>query len=270
MAASAIAGINSPRVNIKAVRAMKKKIELDYTIYGGGISIVSAKFGITFNKGNYKATSLIQPKGLGVIIAQGRFDSVVTGRISSRGLRPRQYISDGRGNDLLYRVRMSWNSAARHRISALPRLPAYRLRAVRAKLRAGMPDPLSALLSASIFDARKPCRRRQRIYDGHTIWDLRYRYRKLENLKGSYGGYSGPAYKCMVKYVPVAGQSSRTLQQERQNPIPYIPVWFAPVQIGKATIMVPVKIIFPTRWANAVVHLKRTRIDGQDVSLKAR
>ncbi len=270
MAARALAGVKNPLLNIRAIRAMRKKIELDYRIYGAGISMVSAKFGITLDKGRYKATSLIQPVGLGNIIAQGRFDSLVTGRISSRGLRPKQYISDGKGGNAVYRVRMSWNNAARHRISTIPRLPAYRVSAVKKKLRAGMPDPLTSLLSATIYETRRPCRRRHRIIDGHTIWDLRYRYIKLDNLKGGSSGYTGPAYKCMVKYVPIAGQSARTLKLERQNPIPYVPVWFAPITIGKAILMIPVKINFPTKWANAVVHLRRTRIDGQTVSFKAK
>jgi hypothetical protein len=213
---------------------------------------------------------LIQPIGLGNIIAQGRFDSLVTGRISARSLRPKQYISDGHGTDSVYRVRMSWNGAARHRISIIPRLPEYRVKAVRKKLRAGMPDPLTSLLSATIYESRRPCRRRHRIIDGHTIWDLRYRYQKLDYLKGGSGGYTGPAYKCMVKYVPIAGQSARTLRLERQNPIPYVPVWFAPIRIGKATLMIPVKINFPTKWANAVVHLRRTRIDGRNVTFKSK
>ena len=269
-AARAMAGVKSPRLNIKAIRKMRKKIDLDYRIYGAGLPIVSAKFGITLNRGTYKATSLIQPIGLGNIIAQGRFDSLVTGRISARNLRPKQYISDGHGTDSVYRVRMSWNGAARHRISIIPRLPEYRVKAVKRKLRPGMPDPLTSLLSASVFEARRPCRRRHRIIDGHTIWDLRYRYQKLDYLKGGSGAYTGPAYKCMVKYVPIAGQSARTLRLERQNPIPYVPVWFAPIQIGKATMMFPVKINFPTKWANAVVHLRRARIDGQNVRFRSK
>lgn len=266
-AASARAAALSPRLNIKTIRSMKKTINLDYHIYGGGFSIVSAKFTISLNKGSYKAASLIQPSGIGHLIAQGRFDSLVTGRITSRGLRPKSYTSDGDGPADHYRVRMKWNQAARHRVSASPGLPEYRVRAVKARLRAGMPDPLSSLLQTTMFEAKQPCRRRHRIFDGHTIWDLKYRYIKLDRLgKEGSGYYSGPAYKCRVKYKPIAGQSSRVLQLESQNPLPYVPVWFAPVQVDNTTLLVPVKIIFPTKWANGVVRLTGARIDGQPVS----
>ncbi len=267
-AAEARAGMFNPPRNVHKIKRLNKRVELQYQVFGGGFSVVRANFNITFSKGGYRATSLIQPRGIGLILAAGRFDALVSGRITSGGIRPKSYISNGSGQETPYRVTMKWNNARQLRVSARPGLAKDRLRDVKSKLRAGMPDPLSALLAGTVYDNKRPCRGKRRIFDGHMIWDLRYRFIKLEHFKRSGSGrFSGPAYKCMVKYAPVAGYSKKTMQLERKTPLPYLPVWFAPVNVGNAAMLVPVKIIFPTKWIDAVVHLTKARINGRTVSL---
>lgn len=270
LGAEARAGIFRPPGNISKIRSLNKRIQLQYQVFGGGFSVVTANFNINFSKGGYRATSLIEPRGIGLILAAGRFDSLVTGRITGSGIRPKSYISNGTGQKTPYRVTMKWNSARQLRVSARPGLPADRLTDVKSKLRAGMPDPLSALLGGTVYDNRRPCRGSKRVFDGHMIWDLRYRFIRTEHFssKGSQR-YSGPAYKCLVKYAPVAGYSKKTMQLERSNPLPYLPVWFAPLQVGDAALLVPIKIVFPTKWVDAEVHLTRARINGRARNLSA-
>ncbi|PLX43378.1 MAG: hypothetical protein C0605_04170 [Hyphomicrobiales bacterium] len=267
-AAEARAGLYNPPANVQKIRRLNRRVEFQYQVFGGGFSVVNANFNIRFSKGSYQATSIIEPRGIGLILAAGRFDSLVSGHITNRGIRPRSYISNGTGQDTPYRVTMKWNNARQLRVSARPGLAADRLRDVKSKLRAGMPDPLSALLAGTIYDTRRPCRGKRRIFDGHMIWDLRYRFIKLDHFgKTGSNRYSGPAYKCMVKYAPVAGYSKKTMQMERSSPLPYLPVWFAPVNVGNAAMLLPIKVIFPTKWIDAVVHLTRARINGRTVRL---
>ena len=270
VAAEARAGIYNPPRNVHKIRRLNNRVEFQYQVFGGGFSVITANFNISFNKGVYRASSLIEPRGIGLILAAGRFDSLVTGRITHGGIRPKSYISNGTGQETPYRVTMKWNSARQLRVSARPGLVKNRLKDVKSKLRAGMPDPLSALLAGTVYDTSRPCRGKRRVFDGHMIWDLRYRFIKLDHFKKSGSGrYSGPAYKCMVKYAPIAGYSKKTMELERKSPLPYLPVWFAPVNVGNAAMLVPIKIIFPTKWVDAVVHLTRTRINGRSVSLSS-
>lgn len=267
-AAEARAGIFNPPGNVNRIKRLNKRIDLHYKVFGGGFSVVTANFNISFNKGNYRATSLIEPRGIGLILAAGRFDSLVSGRITHSGIRPRNYISNGTGQKTPYRVTMKWSASRQLRVSARPGLVKERLKDVKSKLRAGMPDPLSALLASTVYDTRRPCRGKRRIFDGHMIWDLRYRFIKRDYFRPSSNNrYGGPVYKCMVKYAPVAGYSKKTMQLERRTPLPYLPVWFASVKVGNAAMLVPIKIIFPTKWVDAVVHLTKARINGRTVKL---
>ena len=257
--------------NNSALRNLKKKITFNYQVLGAGFALVQARFTIVFNKGAYRASSLIQPRGVGHMIARGRFASTATGRILSDGLQPLSYRSAGKTRKKTYNIRLNWSGNSRPRIKATPKLPPPRGRAVQRALRPSMHDPLSTLLANTLFQSRRPCSRKRQIFDGRTIWELRFRYIGLETLKkGMAGDYIGPAYKCLVKYAPVAGQSARILRLERQRPIPYVPMWLAPVYVDGATLLVPVKITFPTKWAKATVLLTRTRINGQPVALTAK
>src|SRR5690606_22642751 len=95
-------------------------------------------------------------------------------------------------------------------------------------LKPGMPDPVSALLQATLFDAARPCESSFTVYDGKHVFELTYSYHGRARIKSGNGLYSGQAYKCTLTYTPIAGLSKKKMKRARQEPQQPFTIWLAP------------------------------------------
>lgn len=246
---------------------LDQKIELDYNVLGLGFSLLSAKFDITLNRRRYKAKSVIKTEGIAGIVLQSRWDSVSEGRITRAGLRPARFrtdVSTSRGRGAV-NVTFEKNS---YLISAVPKIKPDRRAGLNAKLAPNLPDPLSAVVTTAIFSAKKPCTGKARVFDGRRIFDLSFKYGKQVTIKGN-SAYSGPAFKCQVKYTPVAGQPEAELSAEKQTPSPYHSVWLAPAKLGAKgpDVLIPVRIDIKAGWAITTIELTRSSIGGRPITV---
>jgi len=244
---------------------LDQKIELDYNVLGMGFSLLSAKFDIALNRRKYKAKSVIKTEGIAGIVLQSRWDSVSEGRITRTGLRPSRFrtdVSTSRGRGA---VNVTWEKDS-YLISAMPKIKADRRAGLNAKLSPNLPDPLTAVVTTAIFGAKNPCTGKARVFDGRRIFDLSFKFDGQVTIKGN-SSYSGPAYKCRVKYTPVAGQPDAELRAEKQKPSPYHSVWLAPVQLGNKglKVLIPVRIDIQSGWTVTTVALTRSSIGGQPI-----
>ncbi|MHA1545422.1 MAG: DUF3108 domain-containing protein [Alphaproteobacteria bacterium] len=255
------------RSSTKLIGKITKKINLRYKVTEIGFSVLSADFNIELSRSRYKAVSLIKTEGIAGLILQSRWDIVSEGRITSKGISPVRYRSDistNRGRGAVSVTR----KGGKYLISAVPKIRADRKPLLARKLRPNLPDPLSAMISTSLFSGAKPCKGRQRVFDGRQVFDLSYRFVSVVTIKvGSQ--YSGPAYKCRVKHTPIAGQPREELSKEAKSPSPYHDIWLAKVDLTKngPTILVPVRINLNSGWGSTIVRLTRSSIGGKPLAL---
>lgn len=252
-----------------ARRALNQKIDLGYTVSGIGFPLLSANFAIELTPSRYRATSQIKTEGIAGIVMASQWDTKSEGRITGSGLKPLSYRADvttsrGRGA-----VAVDWEGH-KFRISALPGNKPERMEAIRQTLEPDMPDPLSALISTSLFRADRPCTGAQRVFDGRRIYDLTFKFDRAVKLDRG-GHYKGPAYKCLVKHTPIAGHAPEELAREKTSPSPYHPVWLAPVKLAQPslTVLIPVRIDLATDWGTTTVNLTSSLIDGRPIEVAA-
>jgi hypothetical protein len=95
------------------------------------------------------------------------------------------------------------------------------------------------------------CQRTAAIFDGRMRYDLRFAYKRMEQVKAD-KGYEGPVVVCSVYFVPIAGfvphrHSIKYLAAQRD-----MEVWLAPV--ANTRVLVPYRVSVPTALGTGVMQ----------------
>jgi hypothetical protein len=255
-ARAAVSGLDKPH-----------EIDLGYSVTGAGFSLLTADINIKLDRRRYQAVTVVKTDGIAGLMMESRWDSVAEGDITPTGLSPSRYRIDvatrqGRGA-----VQVKYDGD-KHTITAIPKNKPERMADLERNLTSAMPDPLSAIITAALFSANRPCTGSQRAFDGRRIHDLEFKFDRSVIMKGG-GYYEGPALRCQVKHTPIAGQPPDELEEERRSPSPYHALWLAPVILAKGapTVLIPVKIEVAGGWGTTVVNLVRSSVDGRAINV---
>jgi Protein of unknown function (DUF3108) len=124
--------------------------------------------------------------------------------------------------------------------------------------RKGAVDPMTALLirvpGSGDTAAPEACEPSIAVFDGHTRYDLRLAFVRLDEVKAD-TGYQGPVVVCSVKFVPVAGYNPQRfivsyLAEQRD-----MEIWLAP--IAGSRLVVPYRISIRTPVGLGVLQAVR-------------
>ncbi len=114
-------------------------------------------------------------------------------------------------------------------------------------------DPLSSLVAMAVDVQRtRTCNADYPTFDGRWHYMLQLRGGSRDRVDS--GGYEGPALRCRMRYVPVAGFEAGDGGRRR---IPEGDIWFALVE--GASLAPPVRIRLPMGVARAHIALARWR-----------
>ena len=116
-------------------------------------------------------------------------------------------------------------------------------------------DPLSAMIQLISLTGKKitsqmssgqiACATNLPVFDGRERYDLVFSHKKTVQLqKTKKKGYSGPAYICQVKYIPISGHKPGNRGTKFMSESNEIEVWMIPMK--KVDLYVPYHIVVPT------------------------
>ncbi len=229
-----------------AIAANKEQANLSYSVYIGASKMFKIGFVTTLTAKSYQSYMKLKPKGLAKMFANITMEMSAEGSLQKNSLKPAKFSFYRKKKKRKRTSSISWvvNEAA----ASMPSTnrtykvsPAKQAILTKA-INPGVPDPLSAFLRMGITDAKAPCSKSQRIYDGSKVYDLKFKLlgKSIFGAKSS-GAYKGPAFKCQLNHVPVAGYSDKDLAKFRKNPVVFT-IWFAAVKsaILKKEILLPV------------------------------
>lgn len=231
----------------RAAAAPEERLFLKYHIRASGMRVATLRFEIAFDAKGYEVQSSMKTKGLLNFIASTKFDASVVGALRKFKPAPARYDMQ---TDGLWKGKrkhsIEWNAKRTPKITRSWQLGDYKTQSLAKTIRADMPDPLSALLTASFQTAGQLCKDKFRVLDGKTVYDLVYSYQKRDDFGGEDPGvYRGEAHKCQISYRPIAGLSVKKLQKLQKKPNKgreAFTIWMAPVNaenIGRK-VFVPV------------------------------
>ncbi len=220
-----------------------------YTVSAKGVEAGEFAFTARFAGARYEASATRRATGLVRALVGSSQDYVYTARgtITPRGLEPLSYEHSGGKRGRVVRVRFGPDDVVTTSIPAMGMgdPPATRLQKL------GAMDQVSAL-AAMLLDADTPCQGVKRVFmDGRARFDFVMRSDGEERVR--LRAYRGPALRCAVRFVPIAGFP------DPQEPAD-MHFLFARTDKG---VLAPLRIEMPTDDAGlAVLEVKKFSFAG--------
>jgi hypothetical protein len=243
-------------------------INLDYDFYGNGIRVLTLGFDASVTDRAYKARYALKTKGLASLFSDGSTIAVAQGAIRRDTVAVRQFESESDNDKGKRVVTITWDERRNAKTVRSYDLGSRKSSSIRKALEPGIPDPVSAMLQATLFDAGKPCESAFTVYDGRHVFELRYAYQGRGTVSSDNGLYSGPAYKCTLTYKPVAGLSKSKMRKAREEPQPPFTIWLAPFKspgLGQE-LLIPVRAEGRMKWANLEIYLRKGKVAGSPLT----
>ncbi len=220
--------------------ASAEPLQLRFDVHVSGLRVMKVKFDGDISDKSYSGAASMRPKGFAKFFLKNRMDMRVKGRFNDRHAAPVSFSIHTMKKQREKSATVKWNGGlVPASFTRKPPAGAQRAQQVRAAIAKGAIDPLSLLFSIARSNAANPCGGKRRVFDGLTVYDMRLTRVGRENIHNM--NYSGPALKCRLVYVPVAGMSEKKKRKRLKNP-PVFTVWLARVKSTEAgPIYVPVQ-----------------------------
>ncbi|VAV93283.1 hypothetical protein MNBD_ALPHA08-1832 [hydrothermal vent metagenome] len=212
----------------------KEQANLSYNVFVGTSKMFKIGLQTTITATTYSSYMRLKPKGLAKLFANISMVMNVSGRVEKDAIQPEKFSFYRKKKKRKRTSNIVWARSGDSSTSRTYKVSAARQVNLTKAINNKVPDPLSAFLRMGITDAKSPCGKSQRIYDGGKVYDLKFTLLGKTVLGSrSKGAYRGPAFKCRLSHKPVAGYSNKDLAKARKNPAVFT-VWFAPV---KSTVL---------------------------------
>ncbi len=225
-----------------ALAVEKEQANLSYNVYIGTSRMFKIGLQTTLTENSYSSFMKLKPKGLAKLFANTSMVMTASGRLKENSVQPEKFSFYRKKKKRKRTSNIVWTTSGKSSTDRTYQVSQAKQTNLTRAINNKVPDPLSAFLRMGITDAKAPCGKSQRIYDGGNVYDLKFTLLEKTFLKSkSKGAYKGPAFKCRLYHQPVAGYSDKDMAKARKNPAIFT-VWFAPVKsmVLNKEILLPV------------------------------
>lgn len=230
-------------------------IRLAYEAFVGPLFVFSAEVDLDLGGDGYTVVTRAKSSGLAGLLFSWRNEARSEGRVAGADLQPRRHEADGRSRGEASRVRLSYGRFGPVEALALPPPDPDERDAVPAALTVGTLDPLSATLDVMMgLAVGGRCEGAYRIFDGRRRYDVTVRPGAPAILPPAQSSiYAGPAERCHVDLVKIAGFAKKPGKLSRQVVDPVL--WVARPLPGLPPL--PVRFTADTGFGDFHIHLTR-------------
>ncbi len=228
--------------------------ETQFSVRFGGVEIGKAKFDISFDEKSYELKGSGKTTGLVEWIAPSKGSFTSAGQVIENQLKPvthkvevkeskkkpesvRLAFADDAVTDI--EVQSNKKRKARKAPKYVPVEKSHMSRVL---------DPVSTLIvpmsGADARDGNKVCNQRFPVFDGETRYDISLRYKSTRPIETN--GYSGHAYVCQMRYIPVAGHKKDHKQVKEMAANKHMEIWLAPME--GLSVFTPIQIAVGTKY----------------------
>jgi hypothetical protein len=240
-----------------------KKITAEYSVNFNGMSIGAVKLWSDFNDKEYSVKARATISLLAGILFEWQGDTASSGQVMARLPRPYSYSFGYRTSDKRESIDVKFSNNSVEEIAVNPpqRQSPSRIPVTRKHMR-NVVDPLSAIVMLTNVGSNKTgaevCSRRLPIFDGKQRYDLKLTYKATKRVTAE--GYSGPAYVCKVKFLPIAGHRPGDDESAFAAKTENMEVWMIP--LAKAELYVPYYIYLPTPVGTATLTSSGFKVES--------
>jgi hypothetical protein len=231
-----------------------KKVTAEYNINFNGLSIGTFKLWSDLDSKEYSVKARATISLLAGILFEWQGDTASSGQVMARLPRPYSYSFGYRTSDKRESIDVKFSNNSVEEIAVNPpqRQSPSRIPVTRKHMR-NVVDPLSAIVMLTNVGSNKSgnevCSRRLPIFDGKQRYDLKLTYKTTKRVTAD--GYSGPAYVCKIKFLPIAGHKPGDDDSAFAAKTESMEVWMIP--LAKAELYVPYYIYLPTAVGTATL-----------------
>jgi len=232
-------------------------LKVDYSIALGGFNLGTADIEANLGDGNYELDATVRTEGIADQFFETTFVLESQGSFLGNRVKPARFVSTYQDADSSRRVELTYPSRGAPVMAAEPAYgdgfgPHVQLNDILMTQ-----DPISALLLPISSATASPCDRSLPLFDGRRRYDLQLREDGMTEINGGENAYNGPAMRCTVGMLPVAGYERKTLIKllAREDSIR---VWLAPLQ--GSDVWIPVRMTLRTPFGGAVMRATRFEV----------
>ncbi|MGE0595095.1 MAG: DUF3108 domain-containing protein [Hyphomonadaceae bacterium] len=242
-----------------ATPAHAQRMTLDYAGAAWGlIGVGGARLEINLDDNSYSASGTVRSGGIAALFLRTRIEARSGGAIDHEGdVRWRRYWLDHMYDGVHRYVTMRPTEASVH-ADISPTYPdGWGEPPATDQQKAAARDPLSSLIAmaADVGDTRV-CRGDYLTFDGRWLYRLEVRGGEQQAIER--GPYIGPALRCRVSYIPVAGFTPQ--DQGYRDPPPPGSIWFALLEGER--FAPPVRAAMPLPLGTATLTLRSWEIEA--------
>lgn len=236
-------------------------LKVDYSIALGGFNLGTADVEANLGDGIYQLDATVKTEGIADQFFETTFALESRGSFSGNRVKPARFISTYQDADSSRRVELTYPSRGAPVMTAEPAYgdgfgPHVQLNDILMTQ-----DPISALLLPTMTATASPCDRSLPLFDGRRRYDLQLREDGMTEINGGENAYNGPAMRCTVGMLPVAGYERKTLIKllAREDSIR---VWLAPLE--GSDVWIPVRMTLRTPFGGAIMRATRFEIASNE------
>jgi hypothetical protein len=237
---------------------------LRYEVYGGGIKALTADLNVTRpDSESYRVAVASQTSGLARFLSKWHGTMKTQGAEAPDGTeKPATHEAVSVWTDNTQIKRIAYDQKGHLKDVSIIDGGQETAPAAASQLADQTVDLLTATLQLmDTVTENGTCNSSSEVFDGKRRFRLEFSQAGTENLKASrYNMYEGPAVRCEIKVVPLAGDWYEKLKgwmafSEYGQEAGTLPVvWLAPVTPGGPAV--PVKLSAKTRYGTFLAHLK--------------
>ncbi len=233
--------------------AETKNHETRFSVSFGVIELGVAKFNIKFDDTSYSLNGIGNTTGLVKWFSPsvGKFNSA--GAMIGDTLRPTKHLAsvkESKKKEESVRLAFAGDRVSDIKIQANKKRKrvAPKYVPVLAEHKSAVLDPVSSLIvpmsGAAAKDGKQVCKQRFPVFDGETRYDIKLSYKSTKKI--STQGYSGNAYVCQMRYVPIAGHRTNHRNVKEMAKNKDMEIWLAPME--GVSVFTPIKIVIGTKY----------------------
>ena len=240
--------------------ALAEQLSMRFDVNVSGLRVMKVEFSGNLTPQDYAAEAHIRPKGLARLFMKKKFDMKVTGRFNGTQPQPLTFEYRSKKKKKKKQAHVRWRNG---KVAGWKRVPApgeAERKAIDAAIARGVIDPLSALFALGRREGKELCSGRFHVFDGLDVYDLKLI--REGDARVNNDTYAGPAVKCRMIYIPIAGMSEKKKRRQLKDP-PVFTLWLARVKSAElGPIWVPVQVEGKTKGKPFSATLVQGRIGG--------
>lgn len=245
--------------------AAASTLDVEYSIYVGGITLGQLTISMRMEGGAYKAISTLRTSGVVNAVWSAKIEASTSGMIEGGALKPQLYYASSQSEARNQQVTVKYPEGSAPTFFAEPAYLDPQKIVMPDAQKLGTLDPVSAMVTITTAlgaEGAKPCVATLPVYDARRRYDVGLTFERKTNVNMDNGLYSGPVEICRIAYNPLAGAPQQVLADGK---LPPLRAWMAPLQSSadpSRRYMIPLRIWAESDFGIAAAVLTSVRLDG--------